>query len=126
MIGFLVRRHPVPTALLALALAALVWFATSFFREALYFSDPTHQQQDLALWMSPRYVAKSWDLPRDVIVATMDLQPDHAQPTLREVIEHLGITLEELQARIEAVKAEEEARRAAHRSGAGDEGHQND
>jgi hypothetical protein len=113
MIAFLVRRHPVPTALLALALAALIWFATGFVREALYFSDPAHRQQDLALWMSPRYVGKSWDLPPEVIVTTMDLQPDNVQPTLRQVIDHLGITLEELQARIEAAKEKEEARRAA-------------
>jgi hypothetical protein len=113
MLRFLLRRHPVPTTLLGIALASLLWFATGFVREALYFSDPAHQQQDLALWMSPRYVGKSWDLPPEVIVRTMGLDPDHAQPTLREVTAHLGISLEELQARIEAAKADEDARRAA-------------
>jgi hypothetical protein len=114
MLRFLIRQHPLPTALLVAALAGLLWFATSFVREVLYFSDPAHQQQDLALWMSPRYVGKSWDLPPEVIVRTMELQPDHAQPTLRDVINHLGITLEELQSRVEAAKAEDDARRAAH------------
>ena len=49
MLSFFLRRHPVPTALLAVALAGLLWFATGFVREALYFSDPAHQQQDLSL-----------------------------------------------------------------------------
>lgn len=44
MLSFFLRRHPVPTALLAVALAGLLWFATGFVREALYFSDPAHQQ----------------------------------------------------------------------------------
>lgn len=127
MVRFLLRRHPVPTALLAVALAGLIWFATGFVREALYFSDPAHREQDLALWMSPRYVGKSWDLPPEVIVRIMELDPDHAQPTLREVTAHLGISLDDLQARIEAAKAEEEARRAAHHGkGEHGDGDQND
>lgn len=122
MLRFLLKRHPMPTALLAVALAGLVWFATSFVREALYFSDPAHQQQDLALWMSPRYVGKSWDLPPEVIVQTMELDADNAQPTLKEVTADLGISLEELQARIEAAKAELEARRSQHDGDRGDGG----
>lgn len=122
MLKFLLRRHPVPTAFLAAALAGLLWFATDFVRELLYFSDPAHQQQDLALWMSPRYVGKSWDLPPDIIVQTMELDADFAQPTLREVIANLGITLPELQARIEAAKAELEAERKARHGDHGKEG----
>jgi hypothetical protein len=101
-------------------------FASGFVREALYFSDPAHQQQDLALWMSPRYVGKSWDLPPDVIVRTMELAPDNAQPTLREVTADLGISLDELQTRIEAAKAEEETRRAVQHGGDKGEGDRND
>lgn len=125
MLRFLLKRHPVPTALLAVALAGLLWFATSFLREALYFSDPAHQQQDLALWMSPRYVGKSWDLPPEVIVQTMELDADNAQPTLKDVTAHLGISLEELQMRIEAAKAELDALRPQPGGDQG-EGGQND
>jgi hypothetical protein len=122
MLKFLLKRHPVPTALLAMALVGLLWFATSFVREALYFSDPAHQQQDLASWMSPRYVGKSWNLPPEVIVQTMELDEDFAQPTLKEVTAQLGISLEELQVRIEAAKAELDARRPQHGSDRGKEG----
>ena len=124
MLRFLFKRHPVPTTLLAVALAGLVWFATSFVREALYFSDPAHQQQDLALWMSPRYVGKSWDLPPEVIIQTMELKADNAQPTLREVTADLGISLEALQLRIEAAKAELDALRTQHGGGQQDGGQQ--
>lgn len=119
LIAFL-RRNPLPAFLLAMALTALIWFSTGFVREALYFSDPAHQQQNLATWMSPRYVAKSWDLPREVMIETMDLQPDNAQQTLQDVLDHLGITIEELQIRVEAAKAKDDARRREHH---GPDGH---
>ena len=107
---FLFRKHPLPTALLGVALAALAWFGFGLVREAMYFSDPAHREQDLALWMSPRYVGKSWDLPPEVIIRIMELEPDHKQRTLEDVTQHLGITLDELQARVEAAKAEQRAR----------------
>ena len=107
---FLFRKHPFPTVLLGAALAALAWFGFSLVREAMYFSDPAHREQDLAEWMSPRYVGKSWDLPPEVIIRIMELEPDHKQRTLEDVTQHLGITLDELQARVEAAKAEQRAR----------------
>lgn len=116
---FLVKKHPLPTTVLAVALAGLIWFATGFVREAMYFSDPAHRQQTLALWMSPRYVGKSWDLPPEVIVRIMELEPDHKQRTISDVLSHLGISLEDLQQRVEAAKADLEAQRRA-RNGGGD------
>lgn len=108
---FLMTRHPLPTAVLVIGLAGLSWFGVRFVSELLYFSDPAHQEQSLAPWMSPYYVAKSWDLPREVIIREMQLEPDHKQPTLADVVEHIGITLPELEARIRKAKAEIEAER---------------
>lgn len=98
------------TAMLALFLAGSTWFAYGFIRDAVYFSDPRHQQQQLEYWMSPRYVGKSWKLEPEAIVRIMELEPNHAQPTLRQVTEHLGISLRQLEARVRRAKAEQERR----------------
>jgi len=104
---FLISRHPVISVLLAVSVAGLVWFGVGVVREAIYFAQPEHQQQDLEPWMSPRFVGKSWDLPPPTIVRIMELEPDQAQPTLRQVTAHLGISLGELQDRVETAKAEQ-------------------
>lgn len=114
---FLLTRHPLPTAVLVVGLAGLGWFGARFVSELVYFSDPAHQEQTLAPWMSPYYVAKSWDLPREVIIREMQLEPDHKQPTLADVVEHMGITLPELETRIRKAKAALEAERRRHHEG---------
>lgn len=65
----------------------------------------------------PYYVAKSWDLPREVIIREMQLEPDHKQPTLADVVEHMGITLPELEARIRKAKDALETERRRHHGG---------
>jgi hypothetical protein len=117
---FLLTRHPLPAAVLVIGLAGLSWFGVRFVSELLYFSDPAHQEQSLAPWMSPYYVAKSWDLPHEVIIREMQLEPDHKQPTLADVVEHMGITLPELEVRICKAKAEIEADRLLRHDGGDD------
>lgn len=104
------------TLVLMLAIGGLGWFGSRFVGEAMYFADPAHQRQPLALWMSPRYVAKSWDLPPEVVINLMQLEPDHKQKTLRDVTLHLGITLPELQSRVEKARAEMDARHLIDRA----------
>lgn len=105
-IRYLFRQHRALSALLVMAVCGLLYFGGSFVSEVLYFSDPAHRDQKLAMWMSPRYVAKSWDLPREIIIDVMQLEPDHKQKTLADVTEHLGIGLEELESRIRIAKTE--------------------
>lgn len=107
---FLFFRHPLLATLFMLSLAGSAWFAYGFVREARYFSEHQHQQQKLEFWMSPRYVGKSWGLEPETIIRVMELEPDHAQPTLRHVTAHLGISLPQLEARVRRAKAEHERR----------------
>ncbi len=102
---FLFRRHPWPTVVLAVGLVALVWFGGRFVSEVLYFADPAHREQQLAGWMSPRYVAKSWELPPAVVANIMQLAPGHRHTTLDQVAASQNVTIEELQKRVEAAKA---------------------
>lgn len=115
-IRFLIRDHPIVSILLLLCVAGTAWFGIRFAREAIYFSEPAHQNQDLEAWMSPRYVGKSWDLPPEVIVRIMELEPDHKQRTLDDVTAHLGISMDALQDRVEAAKANQ----SRHRKQGGD------
>lgn len=111
---FIFLRHHFAALLLAVALAAMVWMGTGFVREALYFADPAHQRQDLEPWMSPRYVGKSWDLPPEVIIAIMELEPGRGRRTLADVSADLGITLDELRSRVEYARGEIDLRRFLH------------
>lgn len=111
---FLFLRHRFAALLLAVALAAMVWMGAGFVREAIYFADPAHQRQDLEPWMSPRYVGKSWDLPPEVIIAIMEIEPGQGRRTLADVSADLGITIEELQKRVEYARGEIDLRRFLH------------
>ena len=94
------------TALLAfaLALAAVLWFGVQTLTHALYWSDPAHRDQALAGWMTPRYVAHSYQIPPEVFGPALFLNRD-APPrrlTMDEIAAENGVTLDELQARIDA------------------------
>lgn len=112
---FLISKHPILALLFAISLAGLVWFGVGIVRDAIYFGDPAHQEQDLEAWMSPRYVGRSWDLPPEAIDSVMELEPDQERATLREVTSRMGISLEELQSRIETAKADQERHRQQNR-----------
>ena len=57
------RSHPVMSLAFALALALVLFFATGFGppRHSTW-SDPAHQAQPLEGWMTPRYIANSWNV----------------------------------------------------------------
>lgn len=70
----------------------------------IYWSDPGKQNQRLAGWMTPRYVAKSYDVPPEVIKTAWNLNPDSAlrRASLDTIAQELGLTLEEMQQRVAA------------------------
>ncbi len=105
---FLIRKHPILSALFALALIGLVVFSGGFLRQALYFSDPAHRNQTLEGWMTPGYVGKSWDLPppmvRDSLQLDETMKPRGRPMMLSEIAALQGVTLADLQARVEAAR----------------------
>jgi hypothetical protein len=113
---FLLRTHPVLFAVLLISLSAAGYFGVQFAAEALYFADPAHQQQPLALWMTPKYVGLSWGLPPDIIRDVMALEPREGRPPkLSDVLQDMNITLEELEQRIQAAKTAFEVKRLEQR-----------
>lgn len=73
----------------------------------IYWSDPRHQNQSLEGWMTPRYVAQSYQVPPEVIQNALDLDVD--APPRRISLESLAaqgdLTLNELQSRIDTAVA---------------------
>ena len=62
------RKAPWLQSAFALALALTLFFGGRFVADAVYWADPRHQDQPIAGWMTPGYIAMSWDIPRDVML----------------------------------------------------------
>ncbi len=106
------RAHPVLTPLFVLAAALTVMFAVRTVVFTLYWADPAHQDQPLEPWMTPRYVAHSWDLPPEVIIRALGVESGQGRRvSLAELARQQGIDVDELEARLRKAAREW---RAAH------------
>ncbi|RYG91035.1 hypothetical protein EU803_12715 [Loktanella sp. IMCC34160] len=108
-------HHRLLTLLFAAALAATAFFGVRTVRQAIYWADPAHLDQPLEPWMPPNYVGMSYGLPPEVLIPILGLDADGPRQriTMGEVAAAQGITLRELQSRIEAAAQ-------AHRAARGD------
>ncbi|MBV1903862.1 MAG: hypothetical protein KUG58_09525 [Marinosulfonomonas sp.] len=104
-------RHPVLSSGFLLALAFVVFFTVRSVTALIYWSDPTHRDQPIEGWMTPRYVVQSWQLPPEVMIEILDAGPMPGRRlTLAQIADDQGITLKDLAARITAAT---DAHRAA-------------
>ncbi len=111
LIGLL-RAHPVlaPAFVLAAALTAMFLVRTVVF--TIYWADPAHRDRQIEPWMTPRYVAYSWDLEPETVARALGLPaPGRGRPwlprrNLGEIARESGVPLAELAARIERAAAE--------------------
>lgn len=92
---------------LVLAFCAAVLLAVFFaVRSALFWahwSDPARRDEPLAGWMTPRYVALSWNVDRAVVGEALGLEPGGGRRmTLAEIAAAQGVPLSELEARLMA------------------------
>ncbi|WP_259779110.1 hypothetical protein [Aliiroseovarius crassostreae] len=100
------RAAPVATALLILCLIAGGVFATRTITEAVYWANPDHRNQPLAGWMTPRYVAHSWRIPRPDMMDIMrsaapDLDLENGPKSLGDIAAEHDLALNELLQRID-------------------------
>ena len=90
---------------MGLALGVAVFFAVRLTLFTIYWADPAHREQAIEGWMTPGYVARSWDVPPEVIRAALpppsDLHPG-TRPTLDRIAEDAGIPLPDLIAALTA------------------------
>jgi hypothetical protein len=83
------------------------YFAFNAIAAAIYWSDPRHQDQLLAPWMTPRYVAQSYGIPPNVLGPALFFDPGDPprRRRLEEIADANGVTLETLQRRVSEAKA---------------------
>lgn len=71
--------------LLTLVFAAAFFFTAVFFVRTvvfmLHWAAPVHQEQTIEGWMPVRYVARSWDVPPEVLAEALGLEAG-ARPRL--------------------------------------------
>lgn len=105
---FLWRRHRAAVLIFTLALAAVLFFGTRVTMRWVYWNDPAHQDQPIAGWMTPGYIAQSYGVDMEVIRAALALDADspHRQP-LDEIARASGADRADLVAAIEAAIAAE-------------------
>ncbi|MEN0088057.1 MAG: hypothetical protein AAF737_06445 [Pseudomonadota bacterium] len=92
-----------------LSFLVLVTFSVGFLSDLIYFNDPRHQAEPLKPWMTPRYVALSYDLPRERVMELFELTEDVPQrrPRVGQIARTLDLTLAELTERVREAAAEE-------------------
>jgi hypothetical protein len=95
------RRRPLITAGFLLASLFAILFAVRSVVFVIYWSNPSHRDRQLEGWMTARYIAKSWDVPPEVMVRALsaDELPGRRQ-SLADIAATLSIPLPQLEARI--------------------------
>ncbi len=103
MVKRLWRDAPYLTVGLGLSLLVAAVFAVRLMLGVLYWSDPRHQDMPIAPWMSPRFVALSWDVPPEVVREALDLTREEARPgPLKELASRRGVPVDVLIRDLEA------------------------
>lgn len=114
MIGFVKRlwaAAPVATLVLALALVAATLFGMRSISHAVYWRDPAHRTQPIAAWMTPGYIARAWDLPRNVVIDALGapVPPPGGPMDLAALAAWRGVPLETVIFEAEALVAAQRA-----------------
>ncbi|TDT40413.1 hypothetical protein DES49_2179 [Halospina denitrificans] len=96
------RKHRFLFLAFITALVVTLFFAARLLMFTLYWVDPAHDNQPLEGWMTPRYVAHSYDLPPTVVRDVLELEAVDGEPrTLAELVKSSDLTLEEIQRRVD-------------------------
>lgn len=105
-LNLLWKNHKLLLLAFILAAAATLMFAVRLVVVTVYFSNPAHQNQPLEGWMTPRYLAYSYDLTADELEQVLGIDPTGVSRIhLNNLLKDQGITLQELQSRLDRIKA---------------------
>jgi len=89
---------PVATVILGLSLAVGAFFLVRITAFWIYWSDPAHRDVEIAAWMTPGYVAHSWQVPVKVVADAVHISfPSPQGPrSLEDIAAEQGVPLDEL------------------------------
>lgn len=97
------REHRAALLLFAGAAVLTLFFAVRFVAFGLYWADPAHRDRAPEGWMTPGYLARSWDLPRDALRDLLALpEAEGKPPTLAEIARDRGEPLDAFLATLRA------------------------
>lgn len=96
------NEHKLLLSGFVLAIAVMLFFAVRSIMFWVYWADPAHREQPIADWMTPRYVAHSWDVPPQVIGNALGLSPETGRITIGELANARNMTTTEITRQIEA------------------------
>lgn len=71
-------HHRLLVIAFGLAVLLTLFFALRLALATLYWSDPAHLQQPPERWMTPGYVARSWQVSPQALATALGLAPDAA------------------------------------------------
>lgn len=98
-----IRQNWMLLGVLAAALGVAGWFAFQFVATFLFLHDPRNHDGDLKAWMNPHFVMVMYDLPRPLVHEILKRPLDETGGVrLGHVAQDLGLTMEELTARVRA------------------------
>lgn len=99
------RQRPLLVSAFLLACAVTLFFAVRFVSQAIYWSDPAHQNQRVEGWMTVGYIARSWQVDPhqldDLAGLPQPQEKGHPQP-LVEIARDRGVPVTEVIAEVEA------------------------
>jgi hypothetical protein len=96
-LGHLWRHHRILVLVFALALALTGAFTVRLVVSGLHWSNPANRDARIEGWMPLRYVARSWDVPPEVLGAALGLTPG-AGMTVAEIAAARGTGIEGVRA----------------------------
>jgi len=95
-------------ALIGFLLAGMItlFFAVRFLFYSVYWSNPQHRNEPPRPWMTVNYVAHSWKVPAEAVLAAMGMSqaPGH-RTTLAQIATSMGITEAVLISRLQVALA---------------------
>ena len=100
MIGHLWRRHRWLLLGFLAAVALALFFGVRAAVFTVYWSG--HRDEAIAGWMTPRYIAHSWEVPPQVVGEALGLTPggDARRVTIEEVARSRGLPVAEVAATV--------------------------
>ena len=105
------RKHRLLLSAFLLALAVTIFFAVRMTVFWVYWSDPEHRNQPIQGWMTPRYIAHSWQVPPELVGSALGLEPGAGRITVDEIARERNVPVEAVIAEImEAIRAHRDAR----------------
>ncbi len=100
-------HHRIALLAFVVAIGALGFFGVRSLAATIYWMDPAHQEQRIKGWMTPRYVGQSYSIPRPVVEEALMFEKGSplGRQRLSDIAAANGLTLDELQVRIDDATA---------------------